>query len=139
MVIFHEKRCGGRLRNRRDAGSFVRMSPFQKQLQREARWDTKVTIVWLAIFFGCMLVLPRSWFWFYFVPLAAFWYRYIFVRDRRDEALLSADVMADGGGSPAGAYCSEAGICISDGTHQVLIARQKPQPLLQLPHIVRDE
>jgi hypothetical protein len=83
-----------------------------------------------------MLALPRSAFWFYCVPMAAFWIRYILVRDRRDEALLRAELAATGGSSAAGCYRSEAGICISDGTHHVLVAREKPDPLLQLPHIV---
>lgn len=113
------------------------MSVFQKQLSREAGWDVRVAIVWLVIFFGCMIALPRSWFWFYFVPLIAFWLRYLWVRDRRDEDLLRADFAASGGSSPAGCYRSEAGICISDGTHQVLIPRQQRQSLLQLPDVVR--
>jgi len=115
------------------------MSPFQIQLKREARWDVRVTIVWLAIFFGCMLIFPRWAFWIYVIPLLAFWLRYVVVRDRRDEALLQADIMANGGGSPAGCYASEAGICISDGTHQVLIPRKQPNALLQLPHIRRNQ
>ena len=109
------------------------------QLAKEARYDVIVAGVGLVLFFGCMIALPRSWFWFYFVPMAAFWIRYIFVRDARDEALLRADLAASGGSGAPGCYRSQAGICISDGTHQVLIARQKLQPLLQLPHIVRDK
>lgn len=120
------------------------MSIFQKQLEREAGWDVRVAIVGGIIFFGCMILLPRSWFWFYFVPIAGFWYRYIFVRDRRDEALLAAlegtEVgsgvgLVGGGQGAAGCYRSEAGICIFDGTHHVLVARDQPDALLQLPHI----
>lgn len=112
------------------------MSPFQLQIAKEARIDAVVAAVWLVLFFGLLLLSPRDWFWFYTVPMAAFWIRYVLVRERRDEDLLAADLAAYGGGSPPGCYASEAGICISDGTHQVLIARQKPQALLQLPHIV---
>lgn len=115
------------------------MSPFQEQLAKEARYDVIVAAVGLVLFFGCLLILPRSAFWFYFLPMAAFWIRYIVVRDRRDEALLRADVAADGGRSAAGAYRSEAGICISDGTHQVLVARQNVQAPLQLPQIIRSK
>lgn len=112
------------------------MSPIQMQLAKEARYDVRVAAIGLVLFFGCMLLLPRDWFWFYFVPMAAFWVRYIFVRDARDEALLSADVAASGGGSAAGCYRSEAGICITDGTHHVLVARDNPNAALQLTHIV---
>jgi hypothetical protein len=118
------------------------MSPFQKQLDREAGWDTRVVIVLGALFLVFGLLLPRDWFVFWFVPWVSFWFRYLWVRLRRDEeleALLNADLAANGGSSAPGCYASEAGICISDGTHQVLIPRQKPQALLQLPHIVRDK
>lgn len=111
--------------------------PLHPQIEREARYDVIVGAVILVLFFGCMLALPRDWFWFYFVPLAGFWYRYVWVRDARDDDLLRAEIAAGRGGSPAGCYAGEGGICISDGTHQVLVARQKPQALLQLPDIVR--
>ena len=112
------------------------MSPFQLQLAKEARWDVRVAAVWLVLFFGCMLVLPRGAFWYYFVPLAAFWVRYLFVRERRDEALLRADFAASGGGCAPGCYATEAGICISDGTHHVLIAGHDPDATIKLPHII---
>jgi hypothetical protein len=115
------------------------LTPLHPQIEREARYDVYVAVIGLLLFFGCMLALPRSWFWFYFVPMAAFWVRYLFVRDSRDEALLSTDLAASGGSGAAGCYRSEAGICISDGTHQVLIAREQPQALLQLPDVVRRE
>lgn len=105
------------------------------QLAKEARYDVRVAVIGLVLFFGCMLALPRSAFWFYFVPLAAFWIRYIFVRDRRD-ALLRASLTASGRGSTTRCYRSEAGICITDGTHHVLVARDQPDALLQLPYIV---
>src|ERR1700722_5577705 len=112
------------------------MNPIQMQLAKEARYDARVAAVGLVLFFGCMIALPRSFFWFYFLPMAAFWFRYLIVRDRRDEALLRADIAAGGGGSPAGCYRSEAGICISDGTHHILIARQNAKTSLQLPRII---
>jgi hypothetical protein len=112
------------------------MTPARNQLAKEARYDVKVAVVGLALFFGCLSILPRSAFWFYFVPLAAFWFRYLWVRNRRDDALLRADLAADGGLGAAGCYRSEAGICITDGTHHVLVARDDAKPPLQLPHIV---
>jgi len=115
------------------------MSPFEVQLDREARWDVKVALWCGFLFLVFGLALPRSLFWLWFGPMAAFWFRYLLVRCRRDETLLCADLAARGGSSAPGCYRSEAGICISDGTHQVLIAREKPQALLQLPYIVRDK
>jgi hypothetical protein len=115
------------------------MSPIQAQLDREARWDVNVACVGLVLFFVCCLVLPRWTFWWWFTPMAAFWFRYLIVRDRRDASLLSAEIAASGGGCPAGCYASEAGICLSDGTHQVLIPREQPKAPLQLPHIVGDK
>lgn len=115
------------------------MSPFQAQLRKEAGYDVKVALVWLVLFFGCMIVLPRGAFWFYTVPMAAFWFRYLWVRNDRDEALRRADSLTDAGNSTPRCYCSEGGICISDGTHHVLIAGHDPDPTLQLPHIVRGQ
>ena len=112
------------------------MSLIRNQLAKEARYDVRVAAIGLLLFFALMLALPRSAFWFYFVPLVAFWIRYIVVRDRRDAALLRAELAASGGSSAPGAYRSEAGICISDGTHQVLIARDQSEALLQLPNFV---
>jgi len=113
------------------------MSPIQNQLAKEARYDVIVALTGLVLFFLCMLALPRSWFWFYFVPMVAFWIRYLIVRDRRDEALLRAELAASGRTSAAGCYRSEAGICITDGTQHVLVLRDKGDPLLQLTHVGR--
>lgn len=122
------------------------MSPIQRQFDREQRYDTFVYGGLLVIFFGCMALLPRSFFWFYLVPLAAFYVRYTLVRSRRDDALLLAlqgsevgTGVRDGMGSAAGCYRSEAGICISDGTHHILVARNQPDTLLQLRHVVGRE
>jgi hypothetical protein len=111
------------------------MSPSQ-QLAKEARYDMIVAGVGIVVFFGCLLLLPRSAFWFYFLPLAAFWLRYLFVRDARDEALLRAEILADRGSGAPRCYRTEGGICITDGTHHLLIARQQTDAPLQLPHIV---
>lgn len=115
------------------------MTPAELQLDREAHYDVRVASVGIVVFFGCMLLLPRDWFWWYFTPLALFWFRYLIVRNRRDKALLQAAFAASGGAGAAGCYRCEGGICISDGTHHVLVARDQPQALLQLPHIVRNQ
>lgn len=108
-------------------------------MDREGRWDFWVAIVILAILFFGLFVLPKWCFWFYLVPLAAFWVRYNIIRQRRDEWLLRADLARDGWSGASGCDRGETGICISDGAEHVLIAGQKPDALLQLPHIVRDE
>jgi hypothetical protein len=107
----------------------------RRQLLRESGWDVRVGAVGLVLFFACMLALPASWFWFYAVPLAALWVRYTLVRCRRDEALLRADVTADGRTGAPGAYACDGGICISDGTHHVLVLRDQGDALLKLPHV----
>lgn len=115
------------------------MSPFQRQLAKEARYDVITAMVWLVVFFGCMLLLPIWMFWFYFLPMAAFWLRYLFVRDARDEALLRADGLFDAGHRPARCYRSEAGICITDGADQRWVLGNELDPLLQLTHVIGDE
>lgn len=112
------------------------MDRIDEQLAREGRYDVVVALASLALLFAGLIFLPTSAFWFYFVPIAAFWIRYNIVRKRRDEALLTAKIAGDFGRSTAGCYRSEAGICITDGTHHVLIARDDAQATLQLPHIV---
>lgn len=111
------------------------MTPTQ-QLAKEARYDVRVALIGIALFFACGVILPKAVFWYWFAPMALFWFRYLWVRNKRDEALLRAELATSGGLSAAGCYASEAGICISDGTHHVLVARQNPQSALQLPHIV---
>lgn len=115
------------------------MSPFKHQLAKEARYDVRVALVWLALFFGCLLVLPRGAFWFYFLPMFAFWLRYLIVRDERDEALLRADGLLDTGNGASRCYRTEGGICISDGTHHYRVLGNEIDPLLKLTHVVRDE
>lgn len=105
------------------------------QLKKEARYDVIVALVGGSLFFGCMALLPRSAFWFYFLPMAAFWLRYLFVRNDRDDALLRADIAADSRSGAPRCYRTEGGICITDGTHHVLVARDQPDALLQLTHI----
>jgi hypothetical protein len=114
------------------------MNVFQRQLEREEGWDVRVAAIGLALFFLFGLIFPRSWFWFWFAPMAAFWFRYLWVRCRRDEALLgaiAADIESSGGA--AGCYRSEAGICITDGTEHVLVLRDQRDALLQLQHVRR--
>ena len=106
-------------------------------MQIEGRYDINVAVASLVFLFGGMLILPAWCFWFYWIPIAVFWVRYNIVRQRRDEALLRADLAASGGCSPAGCYATESGICISDGTHHVLIARQDAKPTLNLPDVIR--
>jgi hypothetical protein len=112
------------------------MTLIEQQLQKEARYDVKVALIGLAMFFVFGLLLPKACFWYWFAPLALFWFRYLWVRNKRDEALLAAELAASGRLGTAGCYASEAGICISDGTHHVLVARDDAKAPLQLPHIV---
>lgn len=113
------------------------MTPIETQLQKEAGYDVRVALIGLALFFVFGLVLPKAVFWYWFAPMALFWFRYLWVRNKRDDALLAAELAAGGGAGAPGCYASQAGICISDGTHHVLVARQNVQSSLQLPDIVR--
>lgn len=114
------------------------MSPAE-QLAKEARYDVIVASVGLSLFLVFGLILPKDWFWYWFAPMAAFWFRYLFVRCARDEALLRADIAAGGGSGAPGCYRSEAGICITDGTHHVLVARNDAKAPLQLTHVARNK
>lgn len=111
------------------------MSAFQTQLRVEARYDVIVNLTLLALLFGGMIFLPRSAFWFYWLPIVAFYLRYTFVRDRRDEDLLRADSLLDARNGTARCYRTERGICISDGAHHVLVSGHDVDAPLQLPHI----
>lgn len=113
------------------------MTHFRKQLEREAGFDVRVAAIGLAVFFALLALAPLDWFWFYFLPLAGFWFRYLWVRNRRDERLLAADAVTDPRFGAPGAYACDGGICISDGTHHVLVSRQDAKPALDLPDVVR--
>lgn len=108
------------------------MSIFQKQLAKEARYDMIVATVGLALFFGCGLILPKSWFWYYFTPMVLFWFRYLWVRCRRDEVLERLDAEAT---PPApGCYPVEGGgVFITDETHQLVIGRAQAEAPAPLP------
>lgn len=111
---------------------FQPMSPFQKQLAKEARYDTIVATVGLALFFVCGLILPRNWFWYWFAPMALFWFRYLWVRCRRDDILERLD--AEATPPTPGCYPIEGGgICIADETHQIVIGRAPAPALSALP------
>src|SRR4051812_29022775 len=112
------------------------MSPFQTQLRVEARYDVIVNLTLLGLLFAGLLFLPRSAFWFYWIPIVAFLLRYTWVRVRRDEALLLADGLRDGGRGTSRCYRTERGICITDGTHHLLVAGHDVDAPLQLPHVI---
>lgn len=108
------------------------MSPFQKQLAKEARYDTIVAAVGLALFFVCGLILPRSSFWYWFTPMALFWFRYLWVRCRRDEILERLDAEA----TPPAPGCypvKGGGICLTDETHQLVIGRPQVEAPAPVP------
>ena len=106
------------------------MSPFGQQLAKEARYDVIVASVGLALFLGCGLILPRSWFWYWFTPMAAFWFRYLWVRCRRDEVLERLDAETT---PPApGCYPLEGGgVVITDGVDHLVIGQSRPEA----PHL----
>ena len=127
------------------------MSAIELQLKTEARYDVIVNCALLALLFGGLALLPRSAFWWYWVPIVAFYLRYTWVRVKRDEALrlaldraeigtlVGADGLRGAGKRASRCYSTESGICITDGTHHILVARQERNALIQLSDIVRDQ
>jgi hypothetical protein len=116
------------------------MSSIELQLKTEARYDVIVNCTLLALLFVGLLFLPRAAFWWYWVPIVAFYLRYTWVRVKRDEALrLALDGLGNSGSGTARCYSTESGICISQGSQHILVARQNVDAALQLPHVVGNE
>lgn len=62
----------------------------------------------LALLFAGILLLPRSWFWFWWIPLALAWLRLNHVMLKRER------LMAQGGLDPAGADGGERRVRVLD-------------------------
>jgi len=101
----------------------------------EERATTVVAAALVILLIALVALLPMSWFWFWFIPLIAFWIKWVFVVDRRAVRLLGAELAADSGRSAASCYRSEAGVYITDGAKQILVARDDAQAPRQLVHV----
>lgn len=60
--------------------------PRLKPMTVEEAVDLVISLGCMAVFWACLLVLPLAVFWFWFVPLAAFWLRFNFVMVQRERA-----------------------------------------------------
>jgi hypothetical protein len=74
---------------------------FQRQRLIEDRVDIVVAGALLAALFLGLLLLPKAVFWYWMIPLGLFWVRWNYVRVRRDQRSLDAEIAADGWSSAA--------------------------------------
>ena len=101
------------------------MSPYRQQRLIEGHCDIVVAAVMLVVLFAGLAVLPRSMFWFWFVPLGLFWVRWNFVRQRRDDRSLQAEFAADWWFSTPQGDRRERGVGLAHRIQHRLVAGEK--------------
>ena len=96
------------------------MTP-QRQRQIEDVCDIVAAAGVLALLAVCLLLLPRSFLWFWLVPLGLFWWRWNYVRARR-ERLLDAKLFRDRPFGASNGDGSDSRIGIPDRTKHGTVA-----------------
>lgn len=89
-----------------------------------ARTDVRISQLSLAILFGGLFLLPRDWFWFWFIPLAAFYVRMHWLVMKREEALADAISLRKSGLAAAGRDRGERRIPMTQCAENIRIVRQ---------------
>lgn len=87
-----------------------------------ARTDVRISQLCAAIFVPCLLLLPVSVFWYWFIPLAAFYVRMHYLVMKREEEL-DASMRKRGLGTASGNR-SERHVAMSESPEQARILRQ---------------
>ncbi len=87
--------------------------------------DFGTSIVCLIVFFSLLIIMPRAWFWYWIVPLTAFWLRLNYVMLKREQLLDSRE-------RPAGGDGTQGRIGIPDRSQEVAVPGEqlhsRPQP-----------
>jgi hypothetical protein len=115
------------------------MSPFRRQRLIEDRYDVILSVIFLALMFGLLWLLPRSWSWFWLIPLSAFWVRWHYVRVRRDERSRAAEFAAYRRRCAANSEGCDGSVSLTDGIEQSLVPREQLEALGQLRRIGRSQ
>lgn len=87
-----------------------------------ARTDVRISQLTAAIFVPCLLFLPVSVFWYWFIPLAAFYVRMHYLVMKREEALDAS--MRERGLRATGGDRGHGSVAITQGSEQARILRQ---------------
>lgn len=88
------------------------------------RTDIRISQLSLAILVAGLFLLPRDWFWFWFIPLAAFYVRMHYLVMKREEALAEAILLRKSGLAAAGGNRGECRIAVTQRTEDIRIVRQ---------------
>lgn len=113
------------------------MSPYREQRLREDRCDQVVSVAVLVAIFGLLLILPRSLFWFWMIPLGVFWVRWNVVRLRRDKRSLAAEFASERWGGASDSDGAQGRISIPQVPQDRAVIGQQPHSPIQLTHIIR--
>jgi hypothetical protein len=115
------------------------MSPFRRQRLIEDRYDVILSVIGLALIFGLGWLLPRSWAWYWLIPLGLFWIRWNYVRVCRDERSRAAELAAYRRRCAANGEGSDGSVSLTDGIEQSLVPGEQPQPPRELLRIGRSQ
>lgn len=115
------------------------MSPYRRQRLIEDRWDIIVAAVVLILMFSGLLTLPRWIAFGWLALLGLFWVRWNYVRVRRDERSLRAELAAHGGHAATGGDGGESRIGLPDRVEHGLIAGKRADAAREISRIVRGE
>lgn len=88
------------------------MTP-ERQRYIEDICDIVVAMAGLVLLFAGLFLLPRSFLWFWLIPLGLFWWRWNYVRVKREE-LLDAQLFADRARRASGGNSGKSSIGIPD-------------------------
>lgn len=87
-----------------------------------ARTDVRISQLCAAIFVPCLLFLPVSVFWYWFIPLAAFYVRMHYLVMKREEALDAS--MRERGLRATGGDRGESCVSVAQRAEQIRVVRQ---------------
>lgn len=89
-----------------------------------ARTDVRISQLCLAILFAGLLLLSHDWFWYWFIPLAAFYVRMHYLVMKREEALAEAISLRKSGLGTARGDRGERRITMAQCAEDIRIVRQ---------------
>lgn len=89
-----------------------------------ARTDVRISQLCAAIFVPCLLFLPVSVFWYWFIPLAAFYVRMHYLVMKREEELDAAISLRERGLGATRGDRGHGRIAMTERAHEVGVLRQ---------------
>lgn len=89
-----------------------------------ARTDVRISQLCATIFVPCLLFLPVNIFWYWFIPLAAFYVRMHYLVMKREEALAAAISLRKSGLGATSGDRGQGRVAITERCEHVGVLRQ---------------